>query len=99
MKKTTKKTTKVTKPKEKDDTSDMYYTKEEIKELDKYHEKTEHKFEDEEIYEIMQKYKGEEVKITEELEKMLADRKRGGDTEWNVVGKSNSKNFLLFIYN
>lgn len=87
-KKTTKKTTKpVVKPKEKEENNDDFYTKEEIKELDKYHEFTGHKFEDEEIYEIMGKYKNDEKLVLEELNNILNDREKRGESDWGEVKK------------
>jgi DNA-binding transcriptional MerR regulator len=78
------------KPKETKETNDDYYTEEEMKTLDKYHAKTNHKFDDEEIYELMQKYKDNEEAILNELNEELKEReKRGDEYEWHDVGKSN----------
>lgn len=88
MKKATKKTTKVTKPKEKDNDNDIYFTKEEMAELDKYHNLTDHKFEDDEVYEIMQKFHNDEKMVLDELKLRLKDTERGDEFNWQEVGKS-----------
>lgn len=78
------------KPKETKEANDDYYTEEEMKILDKFHAKTNHKFEDDEIYELMQKYKNNEEAILNELKEELKEReKRGEEFEWRDVGKSN----------
>ena len=77
-----------TKPKETKEADNNYYTKEEIKLLDKFHEKTENKFEDEEIYELMLKYKNDEDAILNELKEQLKERKRGEEFDWQTIGKS-----------
>ena len=90
MKNTTKKSKKVEqKEKAKESNDSEYYTKEEIKRLDKFHKKTENKFTDEEIYDLMQKYKDNDEEILNELNEQLKERKRGVEYEWNEVGKSN----------
>lgn len=93
MKKNSKgnKTQKETKPKEKEveKDSEEYYTKEEIELLDKYHDLTEHKFEDEEIYDIMQKCHNNDDLIKEELNEMIKQTLRGDEFLWQEVGKSN----------
>ena len=55
MSKTTKSKKTTAKPKTKEE-NDEYFTEEEIKRLDKLHDKTEHLFDDTEIYDLMQKY-------------------------------------------
>lgn len=75
--------------------SDEFYTKEEIKALDDYHEKTGGKFEDDEIYEIMQKYNNDEKLIMDELNNILRERERGKEFNWQEVGKSK----IILIYN
>ena len=78
------------KPKEKkEESNDEYYTPEEVERLDKFHEQTEHFFEDDEIYELMEKYKNDDAAILNELNEQLKQRKRGVEYEWNEVGKSN----------
>ena len=78
------------KPKEKkEESNEEYYTPEEIKRLDKFHEETEHFFEDDEIYDLMEKYKNDDDAILNELKEQLKQRKRGTEFEWNEVGKSN----------
>ena len=88
MKKGSKKPVIKTKPKETKEADNNYYTKEEIKLLDKFHEKTENKFEDEEIYELMLKYKNDEDAILNELKEQLKERKRGEEFDWQTIGKS-----------
>ena len=80
----TKKTT--TKPKETKDT-DEYYTKEEIKRLDKFQSLTENKFDDTEIYELMLKYKNDDDAILKELKDRLNEMR--GEGEWQDIGKHN----------
>ena len=78
------------KPKEKkEESNEEYYTDEEIKRLDKFQAQTEHFFTDEEIYELMEKFKNDDEAILNELNDQLKQRKRGGEYEWNEVGKSN----------
>ena len=80
----TKKTT--TKPKETKDT-DEYYTKEEIKRLDKFQSLTENKFDDTEIYDLMLKYKNDDDAILKELKDRLNEMR--GEGEWQDIGKRN----------
>jgi DNA-binding transcriptional MerR regulator len=86
-KKTQAKPTKPTKPKEEAD--DNVYTKEEIERLDAFHNQTDNKFEDEEIYELMEKYKQDDEAILNELKELLKERERGAEYDWQEVGKSN----------
>ena len=87
MKKTTK--TKKATPKAKEKPSeDNYYTKEEEKRLDKFHELTERKFDDEEIYSLRMKYKDDDDAILNDLKEQLKEEKRG-EGAWEEVGKSN----------
>ena len=60
-----------------------YYTKEEIKRLDKIHEKTGNKFDDDEVYQLMQKYKNDNDAIIKELQE------RREIYQWEYIGKSN----------
>ena len=77
------------KPKEKkEESGDEYYTPEEIERLDKFHKLTDNKFLDEEIYDLMLKYKDDEDTILNELKEELKQRKRGNEFEWNEIGKS-----------
>ena len=77
-------------PKEKkEESNEEFYTPEEIERLDKFHEETEHFFEDDEIYDLMEKYKNDDDAILNELKEQLKQRKRGTEFEWNEVGKSN----------
>ena len=79
------------KPKETKESNEEFYTKEEIKRLDKFHAETNNKFDDEEIYDLMLKYKGNDEAILNELNEELKEReKRGEEYEWHNVGKSNS---------
>jgi len=78
--------------------SDEFYTKEEIKKLDEFHEQTEHKFEDDEIYELMLKYKGDDEAILNDLKEQLEERKRGEQFNWQAVGKSNKNILINYLY-
>ena len=95
MKKGKKKTQTKTKPKEEEkkekepEPESNEYTKEEIKRLDEFHAQTENKFDDDEIYELMLKYKDNDEEILRELQEQLKERKRGDEYEWREVGKSN----------
>ena len=84
-----KKTNQKEKEKQEDNKGDQFYTKEEIKLLDYFHDQTNHKFEDEEVYELMEKYKNDKDLILQELNNLLKERKRGNDYEWQEVGKGN----------
>ena len=77
------------KEKQEENNSDQYYSKEEIGLLDYFHGETNHKFEDEEVYELMEKYKNDKELILQELNELLKQRKRGGDYDWQEVGKGN----------
>ena len=85
--KTTKSKKTTTKPKEKK--NDQYYTKEEEQQLDKYQEATGNKFDDDEIYDLMIKYKNDEDAILKDLKEQLKERNRGEEFEWKEVGKGN----------
>lgn len=85
-----KKTNQKEKEKQEDNKGDQFYTKEEIKLLDYFHDQTNHKFEDEEVYELMEKYKNDKDLVLQELSDILKERKRGDDYEWQEVGKGNS---------
>ena len=88
MKKGTTKSKKTTtKPKETKD--DEFYTREEEEQLDKYQEATGYKFEDDEIYDLMKKYKNDENEILKDLKEQLKERNRGEEFEWKEVGKGN----------
>ena len=71
------------------DSDEEYYTEEEIKLLDKFHELTHGHFEDEEIYDIMVKYHNDEELIKNELDDRLKQIKRGDEFTWTEIGKSN----------
>ena len=73
---------------EKEEEDEEYFTKEEIQRLDKFHDLTDHKFTDDEIYELIEKFKEDDDTILNELKEQLKERKRGSDYEWNEVGKS-----------
>ena len=87
MNKTTKSKKTTTKPKETKET-DEYYTKEEIKRLDKFQALTENKFDDTEIYDLMIKYKNDDDAILKELKEQLNEKMRG-EGEWQDIGKRN----------
>jgi hypothetical protein len=74
---------------EESDSEESYYTPEEIILLDKLHEFSEHKFEDDDIYEIMIKYNNDEELIKNEIKEMLKELKRGAEFSWTEIGKSN----------
>ena len=93
MSKTTK-SKKTAKPKEKED-NDEYFTKEEIIRLDKFHDETEHLFDDTEVYDLMQKYGNNDEAILNVLKEQMKERKRGDSYEWKDVGKRN----YIFFYN
>ena len=57
--------------------------KEEEKRIDKIHEKTGHKIDDDEVYELMQKYKNNDEAVINEL------NERGETHEWEDIGKGN----------
>ena len=68
--------------------TDMFYTKEEIELLDKYHDFTGHKFEDEEIYDVMVKYNNDDALIKDELKEMIKETMRGDEFNWQKIGES-----------
>ena len=57
--------------------------------MDKFHDETEHKFEDDEIYDLMLKYKDDDDAILNELKEQLKERKKGEEYQWQSIGKSN----------
>jgi len=69
--------------------SEEYYTEDEIKMLDKLHEFSEHKFEDDEIYDVMLRFNNDEQLIKNEIKEMLKQMKRGDEFNWTEIGKSN----------
>ena len=69
-----------------------YYTKEEIKRLNKIHTKTNYKFDDDEVYQLMQKYKNDDDSIIKDLQE------RRENFQWEYIGKSNYK-FLIYLFN
>jgi hypothetical protein len=74
--------------KEESDSEESYFTPEEIALLDKYHDLSGHKFEDQEIYEIMLKHKNNDDLVKNELNEMLKELKRGDEYGWTEIGKS-----------
>ena len=90
MKKSTKSKKTTTKTQEKKDND--YYTAEEVQRLDHFHEETGNKFQDEEIYDLMIKYKDDDEAILNELKEKLKDKK--GEGEWHDIGKRN----YIFYY-
>ena len=86
-----KKDQKEPKKQNKDDLSDEEYeeyTPEEIKLLDEYHEFTDHKFEDDEIYDVMQKFNSDDRLVKNELKQMLKEFSKGVEYHWTEIGKS-----------
>ena len=77
------------KQEKKEESEEEYYTEEELKRIDEFHKLTNHKFEDDEIYDLMEKFKDNDEAILTELKEQLKERKRGVEYEWNEVGKSN----------
>ena len=71
------------------DEEEDFYTPEEIVLLDKFNDFTSHKFEDDEIYEVMLKFNNNEELIQNELNEMLKEIKRGDEYNWTEIGKSN----------
>ena len=71
-----------------DDLSEEEYTAEEIKLLDKFHEFTDNKFEDDEIYDVMVKFHSDEELVKNELKQMLKDFAKGDEFNWTEIGKS-----------
>ena len=70
------------------DSEQSFYTEEEIKLLDKFHQMTGNNFVDDEIYDIMVKFKNDEELIENELKEMLKELKRGEEYGWTEIGKS-----------
>ena len=96
MNKTTKSKKTTTKPKETKET-DEYYTKEEVKRLDKFQALTENKFDDTEIYDLMIKYKNDDDAILKELREQLNEKMRG-EGEWQDIGKRNYIFYNIILY-
>ena len=71
------------------ESEDSYYTPEEIVLLDKFHDFSGHKFDDNDIYEVMLKFKNDEELIKNELKEMLKVFKKGDEYTWTEIGKSN----------
>ena len=93
MKKSTKSKKTTTKTQEK---KDDYYTPEEEERLDYFHEQTGHKFQDEEVYALMVKYKNNDEAILNELNEQLESKK--GEGEWVDVGKGNYIFYYIILY-
>ena len=73
-----------------------FYTPEEIKLLDKFHEFTQKKFEDDEIYDVMLKCNNDEELIKNELKEMLKVLSKGEEFNWTEIGKSEYILYFLF---
>jgi len=73
------------------DSEESFYTEEEIKLLDKFHQMTGNNFVDDEIYDIMVKFKNDEELIENELKEMLKELKRGEEYGWTEIGKNGKK--------
>ena len=71
------------------ESEDSYYTPEEIVLLDKFHDFSGHKFDDDDIYEVMLKFNNDEELIKNELKEMLKIFKKGDEYTWTEIGKSN----------
>ena len=71
-----------------------YFTPEEIALLDKFHEFSEKKFSDDEIYEVMLKFNNDEELIKNELKEMLKILSKGDEFNWTETGKSKK----IFFY-
>jgi len=74
-----------------------YYTPEEIILLDKFHEFTQHKLDDDEIYEVMVKFNFDEELIKNELLEILKVFSKGDEFNWTEIGKSEYIYFLFYI--
>lgn len=75
-----------------------YYTPEEIILLDKLHEFSGNKFDDDEIYEVAVKLNFDEELIKNELNEMLKVLSRGDEFNWTEIGKSEYI-YFYFIFN
>ena len=75
-----------------------YYTKEEIDLLDKLHEFSGYKFDDDEVYEVMLKFNFDEELIKNELIEMLKILSKGEEFNWTEIGKSEYI-YFYFIFN
>ena len=73
---------------EESESEDSFYTPEEIILLDKFQDFSGHKFDDDDIYEVMLKFKNDEELIKNELKEMLKVFKRGDEYSWTEIGKS-----------
>ena len=71
-----------------DDEDVEFFTEEEIALLDKYHDFSDHKFEDDEIYDLMQKFNNDEELIKNEIKEMLKVLNKGDEFNWTEIGKS-----------
>ena len=89
---TSKKTT--TKTKETED-NEEYYTREEEERIDKFKAETGKKFDEDEIYALMLKYKDDDDAILNDLKEQLKERNRGEEFEWKEIGKGN----YIFLFN
>ena len=76
--------------KNKGENDEEYYTEEEIRRLDKIHEKTDYKFDDDDIYQLMQIYKNDDDAIIKDL------KEKGEAYQWEYIGKSNYTFFNLY---
>ena len=54
----------------------------------KYHELTEHKFEDEDIYNVMVRFNNDDDLIKNELKEMIKETLRGDEYNWQRIGES-----------
>ena len=68
-----------------------FYTDKEIELLDKYKYYCNSKFEDNEIYDLMVRFKNDDIKIKEELDYMMRDLNRGDEFQWHLPKTKNKK--------
>ena len=85
------------KTKEKQDNVE-YFTREEVERIDKFQAETGKKFDDDEIYELMLKYKDDDDAILNDLKEQLKERNRGEEYEWKEIGKGNYIFYLIFDF-
>ena len=56
-----------------------------------------YKFEDDEIYELMLKYKGDDEAILNDLKEQLKQRKRGEQFDWQAIGKGKKNIYIDLV--
>ncbi|MCQ2816212.1 MAG: hypothetical protein MJ252_02990 [archaeon] len=65
------------------------YTQKEVELLDKYQSFSNHNFDDSEIYDLILRYGNDDIKIKEELERMIKDLGRGEEFQWHEAKGKN----------